>query len=122
MSLEFELPFPPTVNTYWRYVGGSPRVSKKGRKYKSVVKDLVWLQRTTHPFEPFDPSKRLSAALRFYPPDERKRDIDNLSKAPFDALEEAGVFADDSQFDLILLSRHEIHKPKGRLVVVICEL
>lgn len=41
-QLILELPFPPTVNTYWRRVGNSTKISEKGRKYS---RDVAWLVR-----------------------------------------------------------------------------
>ena len=47
----------------------------------------------------FEAHERLKIFLIAYPPDKRKRDIDNLLKAVIDALQHASVFPDDSQID-----------------------
>jgi crossover junction endodeoxyribonuclease RusA len=39
----------------------------------------------------------LMVEIIIYPPDKRKRDIDNIKKALFDALQHAGLYEDDSQ-------------------------
>ena len=41
-----------------------------------------------------------------FPPDNRKRDLDNINKALLDALEEAGVFKDDSQIVKLTSTKH----------------
>jgi len=32
MNIDFNLPYPPTINTYWRYAGGRALLSKRGRQ------------------------------------------------------------------------------------------
>lgn len=39
----------------------------------------------------------LQVWLEAYPPDKRRRDIDNLLKAVFDSLQKSGIILDDSQ-------------------------
>ncbi|WP_140394409.1 RusA family crossover junction endodeoxyribonuclease, partial [Escherichia coli] len=43
-------------------------------------------------------------------PDKRRRDLDNILKAPLDALTHAGLLIDDEQFD-------EINIVRGHLVL-----
>jgi crossover junction endodeoxyribonuclease RusA len=40
-----------------------------------------------------------------FPPDARRRGLDNLLKAPLDGLQHAGVVVDDSQFDALSIKR-----------------
>jgi crossover junction endodeoxyribonuclease RusA len=42
-----------------------------------------------------------------FPPDRRRRDLDNLQKAVLDSLAHAGIYADDSQVDLLVVRRRE---------------
>lgn len=44
------------------------------------------------------------------PPDRRKRDLDNLTKALFDALTHAGAYLDDCQIDQFTMNRSEVIK------------
>ncbi|MEE9510333.1 MAG: RusA family crossover junction endodeoxyribonuclease [Candidatus Bathyarchaeia archaeon] len=90
MTYEFELPFPPSVNTYYRNVDGKMLISKEGRVYRksvaSMIKGLPMLVGELH----------VSSTL--YPPCKRRRDLDNFDgKALWDALTKAGVWKDDSQ-------------------------
>ena len=39
----------------------------------------------------------LMVEIIIYPPDKRKRDMDNIKKALFDALQNAGLYKDDCQ-------------------------
>jgi crossover junction endodeoxyribonuclease RusA len=39
----------------------------------------------------------LSVEVEVHPPDNRRRDIDNVQKALLDALQHGGAYADDSQ-------------------------
>ena len=53
-----------------------------------------------------------------YPPDKRKRDVDNVLKPLLDALEHAGVYENDSQIDKLCITRMEV-KPQGLCDVTI---
>jgi crossover junction endodeoxyribonuclease RusA len=85
------LPWPPTVNTYWRNVNGRTILSAPGRAYRKAVADQVLIQRA---------AKRMDTALlvtiKAYRPDRRRRDLDNLFKAILDSLVHAGVMLDDA--------------------------
>ncbi|EQB2004311.1 RusA family crossover junction endodeoxyribonuclease, partial [Escherichia coli] len=54
-------------------------------------------------------------------PDKRRRDLDNILKAPLDALTHAGLLIDDEQFDEINIVRG-LPVPGGRLGIKITEL
>ncbi|SQD05022.1 Holliday junction resolvase [Escherichia coli] len=43
--IEFVLPYPPTVNTYWRRRGSTYFVSKAGERYRRDVALIVRQQR-----------------------------------------------------------------------------
>ena len=51
-----------------------------------------------------------------FPPDRRRRDLDNLQKPTLDALQHAGIYEDDSQIDLLVTQRCEV-VPGGRLEI-----
>jgi len=53
-----------------------------------------------------------------FPPDARRRDIDNYNKALFDALTHAGVWEDDSQVKRMLVEWGPVTK-KGRVEITI---
>lgn len=127
-DLTLVLPFPPSVNHYWRHVvlplkkkttSGKQAfrvqalISVDGRKYKQAVCREVMAQNAQY---------RLSARVRLfvalYPPDRRRRDVDNYAKALLDSLTEAGVWADDAQIRDLRLVWGDV-LPGGKAVVTI---
>ena len=97
--IRFELPFPPSMNHYWRRVGARTLISKKGREYRAAVEAII--RGLGHGI--FDGP--LGILIEAYPPDRRRRDLDNLLKAPLDAMQSAGLYVDDYQIDHIDLRR-----------------
>ena len=88
-TLKATLPYPPTVNHYWRHARGRFYVSEEGRQYRRRVRGiLAGVPTFTGP---------VALTIEVFPPDNRTRDLNNLSKALLDALEAAGVYEDDSQ-------------------------
>ena len=116
MRIEFVLPYPPTVNTYWRRRGNTYFVSKVGERYRRDVALIVRRQRLKSNL-----SGRLAIKVIAEPPDKRRRDLDNILKAPLDALTHAGLLIDDEQFDEINIVRGQLG-PGGRLGVKIYEI
>ena len=64
---------------------------------------------------------RIALCMDAFPPDKRRRDLDNLGKSVADALQDAAVYEDDSQIDLLLSRRRELF-PGGRIDVRVDEL
>lgn len=115
-----ELPWPPTVNTYWRrvVVGRSVRtlISKRGRQYATKVAAIV------RKAGKGTIRRRCAVTIEVYPPDRRRRDLDNLLKAPLDALVKAGALEDDSLIDWIQVERKQVVDPPGAIWVRLWEL
>jgi crossover junction endodeoxyribonuclease RusA len=104
-ELNLDLPFPPSVNGYWRAIlrGNlcTQIISKKGREYAEAVNTFVNAAGlTTTPLE-----GRLEVTILLCAPDRRRRDVDNYSKAVLDSLTKAGVWEDDSQIDRLTVVR-----------------
>ncbi|HCD2376233.1 TPA: RusA family crossover junction endodeoxyribonuclease [Klebsiella pneumoniae] len=97
--MKFILPFPPSVNSYWRSPNkgtakGKLLVSEAGRKFKHAVRAAIIEQLKAVPKLSASPAE---VVIVLHPPDYRRRDLDNYNKALFDALTYAGIWEDDSQ-------------------------
>nr|WP_299241427.1 RusA family crossover junction endodeoxyribonuclease [uncultured Halomonas sp.] len=109
--VELMLPFPPSTNTYYRApskgpLAGRHLMSAKGRAFRQqAVTAIVAQHRGEVTYA------RLSMHVTLYPPDRRKRDIDNHLKALADAVTHAGnIWVDDEQIDRLIVERGEIRK------------
>lgn len=109
-ATRIELPYPPSLNRYYRHVGARVLISKGGRLYRKAVCDLVTGVGTY--------GGRLKVEIVLNPPDNRRRDVDNALKATLDALKHAKVYKDDSQIDDLRIVRGSA-VPGGRLTAVI---
>lgn len=104
-SVSLSLPFPPSVNTYYRRGQNATYLSAKGRDYKlSVAEHVATLGSLWQ--KPLE--GRLSVFLALSAPNKRSYDIDNRIKPLLDALQDAGVFADDEQVDNLTVLRHPV--------------
>ena len=113
MLATLQLPLTPSVNTYYRNFRGRTILSKAARDYKQIVKDYVLLNKI-----PSFGDARLQAIITIFPRDRRRSDLDNRIKAGFDALQDAGVFDDDSQFDKIEIGRGVIKTGGGCTIII----
>lgn len=89
--IELNLPFPPSTNHYYRRVGPRTLISREGRAFRSRVCSILATLRV----RPFDGP--LAVQIEVYPPDNRRRDLDNTMIALLDALQHGGAYRDDSQ-------------------------
>lgn len=100
------LPWPPSVNDYYKSGRQGQRyVSSRVREYRAAVLEAIAEQA---------PGLCLDHALfmevYLFPPDRRKRDVDNGMKGLLDALTEAGLWEDDSLVDQLHIYRGVIIK------------
>ena len=101
MSYEFEMSWPPSVNGYWRTFRNRQIISKRGREYRK--NSLLLLNSIGLSNEEL--SSRLSVSVILNPPTLRKYDIDNFTKAAFDALSVAKFWIDDEQVDRLTVTK-----------------
>lgn len=103
--IELALPYPPSVNRYWRNVNGRTLISKAGRLYREAVSLNARSARAG------TLTGRLSVTVELTMPDKRRRDLDNTLKALLDAMESARVYLDDSQIDRLEVIRGPVEAP-----------
>ena len=104
---ELELPYPPSVNHYYRHVGPRVLISREGRRYRErIVAKLkgMKVEKLTGPAE---------LHIELYPPDNRRRDIDNTLKCLLDAFTHGGLYDDDSQIRKLTVVKREPMPPDG---------
>jgi len=99
--LEVELPYPPSINHYWRRVGHATLISREGRRFRAHV--VAILRRLN--VQPL--AGALAVEVAVYPPDRRRRDIDNVQKALLDALGHGGAYGDDAQIVRLEITKKE---------------
>jgi crossover junction endodeoxyribonuclease RusA len=93
-------------------VNGRPIISKQGREFRSEVEAICLGSEAL--------LCGLSVQVNVFPPDRRRRDLDNILKATLDAMQHGGVYADDSQIHRLLVEREHC-TPGGMLKVKIVE-
>jgi Holliday junction resolvase RusA-like endonuclease len=112
---EYEVPYPPSVNHYWRHVGPRVLVSREGRRFRSRVGQALAAAGAVPLNGP------LGVKIEVFPPDNRRRDLDNTLKALLDALGKGGAYHDDSQIVWLTIRKC---RPvvDGRVIVRIAEI
>lgn len=111
--IQFTLPFPPSMNHYWRAFKGRKIISESGRRYRTEGLAIFDALRAN--------AGRIEAlagpvemVLELYPPDKRRRDCDNHIKAIGDLLTHAGIWGDDSQVKRLVVIMHDPgHEMRG---------
>jgi Holliday junction resolvase RusA-like endonuclease len=110
--MEMTLPWPPSLNHYYRHVGPKVLISKESRQYRrKVAKQLGNYENLTMYECPIELSMEL------YPPDNRKRDVDNSLKSCLDALMYGKLYADDSLITKLVVEEKPSSPPQGTVVV-----
>lgn len=89
--------WPPSMNCYWRSFKGRNILSKEAREYRKLVIEQIRSARARKAVPRDKIAVPVSVDLELWPPDRRRRDLDNYQKGLFDALTKAGVWQDDSQ-------------------------
>lgn len=133
MSIAFEMPWPPSVNTYWRHTVRGGKQPKDGSKLKKAFAQVYISEQgeryRTHAILTMNVQQvprqalkgRLAVHITAYPPDRRMRDLDNLPKGVLDALTHAGIIRDDSDIDDLHLIRGPV-RPEGLLLMRVSEI
>lgn len=97
--VKLTLPYPPSVNHFWRYVGGRPIISSEGRRYKAHAAAVIARAGVVKLDGP------VTLSLAVYRP-KRIGDLDNRMKVLIDCIK--GIaFGDDSEIVEIHATRHD---------------
>ena len=115
MNVTMALPWPPSVNHYYRHVGPRVLISKDGRRYRDTVGAIA--RRAGNPSF----SVPVAVELELFPPDNRRRDLDNSLKSLLDALTCAGVYEDDSLIQKLTVTKNKPEPPNGLALIRISE-
>jgi crossover junction endodeoxyribonuclease RusA len=108
-------PFPPSINHYYgNGRGGRKFIKPAGVEYRAAVVSYVERHKLKAP------EGRLAVGIQIYPPDKRRRDIDNSCKAALDALTHAGVYQDDCLIDDLRIVRMPVVK-EGMLRIFVSQ-
>ena len=106
------LPYPPSGNHMWKHTNkGKHYLTTKARDYYADVGMATYHQKAVIGI---DQPMRVQCLL--YPPDKRRRDMDNAWKVIADSLTKAGVWEDDALIRSLLIEWMD--PVKGGKVVV----
>jgi crossover junction endodeoxyribonuclease RusA len=112
--LRFELPYPPSVNHYYIHTSRGVKISAKGVKYRADAYYLLSKYRGKCQ------DKKIAVTINVFPPDKRKRDLDNILKCLLDAMEHANVYENDNNIDMLTVIRRQ-RVPNGCVQIWIGE-
>lgn len=88
-TIRLEIPWPPSVNGYWRAYRGKIIVSRAGRVYQALCMSVIGCRADEMIRTPI----AFDAVL--HPPTRAKRDLDNHLKATLDALAKCQIIEND---------------------------
>lgn len=109
-NIEVEVDWPPSANKNWMIRRGRFVSTDAAACYKRLIKDL------SYTWEKITFLKDIEITIKAFPPDKRKRDIDNLLKVTLDSLQNTHLFENDEQIRKITIER--MHKcDKGKLQI-----
>ncbi len=116
MIFELYTDYPPTVNNYYVKTQRGIYISKKGKEFREkLIKDALEQVANMKALR-----CRLAVEIVAWPPDNRRRDLDNIKKSLFDAITHAGLWEDDSLIDQDFTYRGSPVKD-GRLYIKVSE-
>lgn len=112
--IEKELPYPPSINHYYsRHKNGSMYINQQGKRYRESIIHRFF---NTNPIE-----GKLKLHIDVFPPDKRKRDLDNINKCLLDSLQCAGIIKDDYDIDHLSMKRREV-TTGGKVIIKLEEI
>ena len=99
----YALPWPPSVNGYWRAVVRGKRpaqiLSERGRNFRLLAEQSIVFQGVR------EIRGDTEALIVLHPPTRRRFDVDNYAKAILDVLTHTGVLEDDAQIVRLVIEK-----------------
>ena len=89
--------WPPSVNGTWRSEGGRNILSAKARTFRAAMQSVIAAGRAKKLLPRRSIEGPVAVSMTLFPPDRKRRDLDNYQKGVFDALTKARFWLDDSQ-------------------------
>lgn len=109
-EIRLVLPYPPSDNHYYQHGRGKIWIGEKGKSYRKCVGQILQMHRIK------TITDQVCLEVIVNPPDKRIRDISNLCKCLFDALQHGGLYENDYQIARFSMVRSEI--VKGGMIMV----
>ena len=103
MTLEYQLPLPPSVNQLWKPVNSRFVLSRKYRRWIQLATAMLFSQE--RPRGPICDPVEIEMRVPHGP-----GDTDNRLKAALDLMEEVGILEDDKLVDKVRIYRHPEQK------------
>jgi len=101
----YQLPWPPSVNGYWRAVCRGKRpaqiLSERGRNFRLHAEQAIVFQGVR------EIRGDTEVLIVLHAPTRRRYDLDNYGKAILDVLTHTGVIEDDSQIVRLVMEKGE---------------
>lgn len=114
--LQHHITWPPSNNRYYRHNRGRTHISAEGQAYRDNVARII-----KNAMLDIGLAIPVKISIECHMPDRRRRDLDNLQKAAFDALTKAGFWLDDAQVVDYRVVKMPVTKG-GKLELTITEL
>lgn len=114
--IRLELQWPPSVNQMYRTVRNRIYKTAKAKKYQEDVATICISVGVNRMYE-----GSIKVSIEAYPPDRRRRDVDNILKSLLDSIQAGGVYKDDSQI-IELFIRKNPSDGVGRVMICIDEI
>jgi len=104
VQIEIHLPWPPTINSYYGHRAIKRRIisyiKSAGKQYRKDVEEAI-VEQVGY----MEIDEPLFVEVILYPPDARRRDLDNYMKALLDACTHARLWEDDALIDQLHIYR-----------------
>jgi Holliday junction resolvase RusA-like endonuclease len=110
--LTVEVPYPPSVNHYYGLARGRVFIKKAGLEFREQVAAAL-LDAGMGQY-----AGRVHMRVALYPPDRRRRDIDNPMKALLDAVQKGGALEDDCQIYKLSVEKQPPKKGGATLIMI----